>query len=298
MSGRRRSPAAGVNRVSIGVQDFNPAVQAAINRTQTFETTRDAVERLRARGIEALNVDLVYGLPHQTGDSVAETLRQVLALRPERIAIFGYAHLPARLKHQRMIADDTLPGAIERFDQSNRLAELLLQEGFVRVGLDHFALPSDSLASQPVSRNFQGYTTDGAETLLGFGASAIGRLPQGYVQNAVPVADYARMIKEHGLATARGVALTDDDRIRGFVIERLMCDLQLPAAELARRFGAAAAPLLEEAEALVNADTDRLVERTADGFRVTDRGRPFVRTIASRFDSYLARGKAQHAAGV
>ena len=106
------------------------------------------------------------------------------------------------------------------------------------------------------------------------------------------------MIKEHGLATARGVALTDDDRIRGFVIERLMCDLQLPAAELARRFGAAAAPLLEEAEALVNADTDRLVERTADGFRVTDRGRPFVRTIASRFDSYLARGKAQHAAGV
>ncbi len=290
--------AAGVNRVSIGVQDFNPAVQAAINRTQTFETTRDAVERLRARGIEALNVDLVYGLPHQTGDSVAETLRQVLALRPERIAIFGYAHLPARLKHQRMIADDTLPGAIERFDQSNRLAELLLQEGFVRVGLDHFALPSDPLASQPVSRNFQGYTTDAAETLLGFGASAIGRLPQGYVQNAVPVADYARMIKEHGLATARGVALTDDDRIRGFVIERLMCDLQLPAAELARRFGAAAAPLLEEAEALVNADTDRLVERTADGFRVTDRGRPFVRTIASRFDSYLARGKAQHAAGV
>lgn len=289
---------AGVNRVSIGVQDFQPAVQAAINRHQTFEITRDAIGLFRGRGIDALNVDLVYGLPHQTTESVAETLQQVLDLEPERIAIFGYAHLPARLKHQRMIDDDALPDAMERFEQSNRLAQLLLDAGFVRIGLDHFARPHDPLASKPISRNFQGYTTDAAETLIGFGASAIGRLPQGFVQNAVPVADYGRLIKEHGLAASRGIALSDDDRIRSFVIERLMCDFEFPTAELRRRFGEAARPVLAEAEVLVRNDADHLVERTADGFRVTERGRPFVRTIASKFDSYLARSQAQHAAGV
>lgn len=289
---------AGVNRISFGVQDFNRQVQEAINRLQSFEITKAAADLFRKHGVKALNIDLVYGLPHQTTASVIETLRQVLDLGPDRIAIFGYAHLPARLKHQRQIPDETLPDAMARFEQQDRLSAFLESHGFARIGLDHFARRADTLATKPINRNFQGYTTDAAETLIGFGASAIGKLPQGFVQNAVLAPDYSQRIRQGGLATARGLALTADDRIRGFVIERLMCDLAFPKQELSRRFGDAAQAILAEAETIVAADADHLVERTADGFRVTDRGRPFVRSIAARFDTYLANGKATHSSGV
>lgn len=289
---------AGVNRISFGVQDFNPKVQEAINRLQSYEITKAAADAFRAHGVKALNIDLVYGLPHQTTDSVIETLHQVLTLEPDRIAIFGYAHLPARLKHQRQIPDETLPDADARFEQSNRLAETLMKEGYARIGLDHFARQDDTLAMKQINRNFQGYTTDAADTLIGFGASAIGKLPQGFVQNAVLAPDYAQRIEACGLATARGIELSAEDRVRSFVIERLMCDLEFPSTELARRFGAAAKPVLDEAEQIIATDPDQLIERTADGFRVTDRGRPFVRTIASRFDTYLSASKATHSAGV
>ena len=289
---------AGVSRVSVGVQDFDPKVQAAINRRQSFEETERAVLSFRAHGVSAINIDLVYGLPHQTRDGVEDTLEKVLRLQPERIATFGYAHLPSRLKHQMLIDEKALPGPIERFAQANRLAHLLARRGYVRIGLDHYALPDDPLASGPVRRNFQGYTTDTADALIGLGASAIGRIPQGYVQNSAAAADYARRIVERGLATARGIALTECDRMRGLVIERLMCDLAFPAEELQRRFGASAAAILQEAEALIEADRDRLVEREGGSFRVTNRGRPFVRTIAACFDAYLDAGHANHAPGV
>ncbi len=289
---------AGVTRVSIGVQDFDPKVQAAINREQSFATTARAVAWFRERGVTAINIDLVYGLPRQTRASVEETIRQVLALEPDRIAIFGYAHLPSRIKHQSLIDEAALPDAVERFAQSSRLARILAAAGYVRVGLDHFARAGDALASGSVNRNFQGYTSDSADALIGLGASAIGRLPEGYVQNAVPAADYARRIGENGLATARGAVLTGEDRMRGFVIERLMCDLAFPADELKRRFGDAARPVLDEALSLIESDSDRLVERTGDGFRVTARGRPFIRTIAACFDSYLGQGEARHSQGV
>lgn len=289
---------AGVTRVSIGVQDFDPKVQAAINREQSFATTQQVVADLRAHGIDKINIDLVYGLPHQTRDSVEDTIGKVLALAPSRIAIFGYAHLPARLKHQMLIDESALPNVIERFAQANRLASILRAAGYQRVGLDHFARADDPLASGPVNRNFQGYTTDNADALIGLGATAIGRLPSGYVQNCVPIADYQRRIAERGLATARGVALSESDRIRGFVIERLMCDLAFPAEELRRRFGSAAEPILEEAQALIEADQDHLMEPHGDAFRVTERGRPFVRAIASCFDSYLGTTEAKHSTGV
>ncbi|MCP4780551.1 MAG: oxygen-independent coproporphyrinogen III oxidase [Hyphomicrobium sp.] len=289
---------ASVTRVSIGVQDFDPKVQAAINRLQSFETTKRVVEMFREQGIAAINIDLVYGLPHQTRDSVTRTIKQVLALEPNRIATFGYAHLPSRLKHQRVIDQSTLPDVVERFAQSNRLVDMLAAAGYVRIGLDHFARADDPLSTGPVRRNFQGYTSDAADALIGLGASAIGRLPEGYAQNSVPVADYERRINEHGLATARGVALTPDDRMRAFVIERLMCDLLLPATELRRRYGQSAALILEEAAALIEADQDRLVERDGDGFRITPRGRPFVRTIAACFDTYLGAEQARHSLGV
>lgn len=289
---------AGVTRVSLGVQDFDVSVQAAIGREQSFETTMSAVAAFRERGIASINIDLMYGLPHQTRRSVERTIAQVLELEPDRIAVFGYAHLPDRMKHQRLIPADMLPGALERFAQSSRLARRLAEHGYVRIGLDHFAKPGDALASEAIGRNFQGYTTDQADALLGVGASAIGRLPEGYVQNAVAVADYERRIRAYGLATARGLALSSEDKVRGHVIERLMCDLTFSAADMRRKFGAAADAVVGEAEALIQADREGLIERTADGFIVTERGRPFIRSICACFDAYLGRTTARHAAGV
>lgn len=289
---------AGVNRVSIGVQDFEPAVQAAIGRVQGFETTRSAVDAFRSHGVSSINVDLMYGLPHQTRASIERTLGQVLDLGPDRIAVFGYAHLPERLKHQRLIPEAALPDVLERYAQSRRIARRLGEHGYVGIGLDHFAKPTDALAAGPVSRNFQGYTSDAADALIGLGASAIGRFPQGYVQNAMAVGDYARRIRDYGLATARGIELSDEDRVRAHVIERLMCGLGFSAADLAQHFGAAAGPAVEDARALLGSDEDGLLQATADGFEVTERGRPFIRSICACFDAYLDSGVARHSVGV
>jgi oxygen-independent coproporphyrinogen III oxidase len=278
---------AGVTRVSLGVQDFDMAVQKAINRIQSFDDTREALDRFRQAGVHSVNIDLVYGLPHQTRDSVARTIDQVLELSPDRIALFGYAHLPERLPHQRLIDTNILPGPVERFAQSNRVANHILDAGYVRVGLDHFAKPSDPLASQPVKRNFQGYTNDDADTLIGFGASAIGRLPQGYVQNAVPTSNYMRAVQEQGVATARGYELSEDDRARALVINGLMCDLEFRVQDLSAFDRKTVDTLSDEATLLIEADTDGLIEKTAAGFRVTEKGRPFVRSICSCFDAYL-----------
>lgn len=283
----------GINRVSIGVQDFDETVQKAIGRLQGYETTRHAVELFRARGVASINVDLVYGLPHQTEDSVARTIAQVLTLAPDRIAIFGYAHLPSRLKHQRLIEDAALPGAEERYAQSALLAETLVGAGYAQLGLDHFARQTDRLATEAINRNFQGYTTDQADALIGLGASAISKLPQGYAQNAVAADEYSRRLDSNGLATARGFKLGADDRLRAFVIERLMCDFAFSSRELSRRFGSRAEPVLREAEAIIEDDRDGLVQRTSDGFRMTPRGRPFVRNICARFDAYLNPETAQ-----
>lgn len=288
----------GVNRVSFGVQDFDPAVQAAINRMQPFDMTRRAVDLFRDRGVAAINLDLVYGLPHQTLATAERTLHQVLRLSPDRIAAFGYAHLPSRLKHQRLIETRTLAGPVERFQLSKLIAQTLTGAGYVQIGLDHFAQPSDPLASRQVVRNFQGYTTDQATGLIGPGASAIGRIGDTYFQNATPAGEYIACIDAGRLATARGLKLDAEDRLRGFVIERLMCDLQFPGQELNSLFGAAAEPVRREAQALLAGDSDGLVERAPGGFRVTDRGRPFIRSLCARFDSYLQPGTSRHAIGV
>jgi oxygen-independent coproporphyrinogen-3 oxidase len=290
--------AAGVNRVSIGVQDFDAAVQAAINREQSFDTTRQAVAMLREAGIGSINIDLVYGLPHQTRASVARTMEQVLRLEPDRIAIFGYAHLPERIRHQRLIDTAALPDVTDRLGQANRLARILAGAGYVRIGLDHFAKPTDPLARGIVHRNFQGYTTDGADALIGLGASAISRFDAGYTQNAVGITEYQQRIETCGLATAKGVALSHDDRVRAFVIERLMCDLTFSAGSLWERFGDGAGAVIADAETLIASDADGLVERTHDGFRITERGRPFVRSVCACFDAYLDAGEARHSLGV
>ncbi|MGZ8408893.1 MAG: oxygen-independent coproporphyrinogen III oxidase [Hyphomicrobium sp.] len=289
---------AGVNRASVGVQDFNPQVQSAINRVQSVEMTERAVNGMREAGVKGVNIDLVYGLPHQTEESVANTIEEVIRLAPDRIALFGYAHLPSRAKHQSMIDETTLPGTMERYRQSRRAEHLLIEAGYVTVGLDHFAKPDDALASEEIKRNFQGYTTDKADALIGVGASSISQLPTGYYQNAVPRADYERRVSDTGLATVRGILLSDDDKMRASVIERLMCEFEFSKSSLQSVFGDLAKPVIDKAEELVAADEEGLVERTSDGFRVTVLGQPFVRAIASCFDAYLGKGSSTFSAGV
>jgi oxygen-independent coproporphyrinogen III oxidase len=288
----------GVNRISIGIQDFDPVVQKAIGREQSYKITKQALDLFSARGIASVNVDLVYGLPHQTERSLERTIAQVLALSPDRIAVFGYAHLPRRAHNQKMIDATALPGPGARYSMARRLAQMIERAGYKPRGLDHFAKPGDSLATQQLNRNFQGYTTDNSEILIGLGASAIGQFPQGYVQNAVAASDYMRRVQRDGLATARGWTLTADDRLRGFVIERLMCDFDFSSRALLDRFGAKASLLLPEADAIVAEDVDKFVERTTDGFRLTPRGRPFVRNVCARFDAYLNPARSTHSLSV
>jgi oxygen-independent coproporphyrinogen-3 oxidase len=289
---------AGVTRVSLGVQDFHIEVQKAIGRMQSFADTARVVDTFRTRGIRSINIDLMYGLPLQTVESVDDTITQVISLAPDRIAIFGYAHLPERLRQQRLIPDALLPDMTARYAQAQHMAQRLVDAGYVRVGLDHFARPDDELAKATVNRNFQGYTSDTVETLIGLGASAIGQLPQGFVQNAVSSADYARSVSATGLATAKGLALTDDDRMRGWVIKELMCALAFSADALRARYGSAADHLVAIAEEALQEDRDGLLDRTDDGFRISERGRHFVRSICARFDAYLARSRARHSVGV
>jgi oxygen-independent coproporphyrinogen-3 oxidase len=265
---------------------------------QSFADTARVVDTFRARGIRSINIDLMYGLPLQTVESVDDTITQVISLAPDRIAIFGYAHLPERMRQQRLIPTASLPDLTERYAQAQHMARRLVDAGYVRVGLDHFARPDDELAKETVNRNFQGYTSDTVETLIGLGASSIGQLPQGFVQNAVSSADYARSVAATGLATAKGLAFTDDDRMRGWVIKELMCSLAFSANALRARYGEASEHLVAIAEDALREDRDGLLERTADGFRITERGRHFVRSICARFDAYLARSRAKHSVGV
>lgn len=291
---------AGVTRLSLGVQDFDQRVQIAINRLQSFAKTQQAIRDFRTQGVQSINIDLVYGLPYQTVDSAERTIDQVIELLPDRIALFGYAHLPSRIKHQRLIPDDALPPPMVRYEQSQRLADHLTSAGYERIGLDHFALPSDTLAQGRTRRNFQGYTSDGASALIGLGASAIGQLPTGYVQNVVATNAYIRDVRDYGLATQRGHALDADDRVRAFVIERLMCDLVFPWREIVARFGEKLSkPVRATADRILKEDVDGLVADCGDGsFRVTLAGRPFVRTIASKFDAYLEAQPAKYSIGV
>lgn len=294
--------AIGMTRASLGVQDFDLKVQQTINRLQSFEQTRDVVEGVRAHGARSVNLDVLYGLPHQTIETVTRTVDQVLSLRPDRIALFGYAHVPWMKKHQTMIDEAALPGAQSRFEQARAAAEQIVAAGYEAIGIDHFALPGDSLARAhrdgTLNRNFQGYTVDENDALIGFGASAIGRLPQGYVQNIVATDEYKRSVAQNGTAIGRGVAFTAEDELRGYVIEKLMCDFAFSRRKLREKFGAAAEAVLSEAALMLAADADGLIGSDGDRFFVTERGRPFVRLVAAGFDAYLLADGARYSMAV
>jgi oxygen-independent coproporphyrinogen-3 oxidase len=292
----------GVNRASLGVQDINPEVQEAVNRIQPLEQTRQLIEELRTAGIESINLDLVYGLPHQTDELVRATVDAVVALAPQRLCIFGYAHVPWMKRHQRMIDEATLPGAAARFGQYRTAAAALEAAGYVWIGLDHFALPEDEMArcleSRQLHRNFQGYTTDAAPARLGFGASAIGALPQGFIQNSAPIHDYRDRVLGGAAPIVRGLALDQEDRLRGRLIEELMCYLEVDVAATAARFGQAPQHFAEEWERLGPLAEDGLITREDWRVAMTDLGRPFVRAVCAAFDSYLTEGEQRHARAV
>ena len=291
----------GFTRASLGVQSFDPTVQAAINRVQSFEQTEAALRSLRDNGVERINFDLIYGLPHQSLRSCLDTVEQAVSLKPDRLAVFGYAHVPAFKPHQRKIKERALPGSADRFAHSRAIAAALIEAGHVEVGLDHFARPDDPLAIAAAAgrlhRNFQGYTTDAADVLIGLGASSIGRMPQGFIQNEVRIPHYQQAIAEGRLPVARGYAFAGDDRLRGALIERLMCDHKVDVAGVCNRFGADPAALLAGAP-LERFLADGLIERDGSAILVRDHARPLVRSIAAAFDAHLASGGDRHSRAV
>lgn len=290
--------ACGLTRASIGVQDFDEKVQKAINRIQPFDETKRVVDGLREAGVTSLNIDLIYGLPYQTRENVARTIELSLSLKPQRFAVFGYAHVPHFKKHMELIKQETLPDAVERFEQFELAHSLLSAAGYVAVGLDHFALAGDSLAvaqqNGTLARNFQGYTSDDAPALIGLGASSISSLPQGYVQNRPEVPEWRKAVEAGELPVARGIALSDDDKLRRDIINKLMCFLAVDLSV----FGKRAADFPEEMDALRPLIAEGFVTVEGTLLRVPHKSRAAVRLVASVFDAYLAKSKAVHAVAV
>lgn len=275
--------AIGVDRVSLGVQDLDRRVQEAIGRVQPESQLREAVGHLRRAGVAAINFDLMYGLPHQDEATIAATCRAAADLAPDRIACYGYAHLPARRANQRLVNASALPGPDERLRQAALVARCLGSRGYQPVGADHFARMCDPLAVAArqgrLHRNFQGYTDDDRPTLLGFGASAVSRFWQGFVQNKVDVGSYRLSLEGGALPTGKGLPLTREDRDRGAIIEALMCDFCVDLSGDTRRY-------VVEMELLRPFVAEGLVTVSDGVVALTQAGRPFVRLAAKVFDAY------------
>ncbi|MCB1357305.1 MAG: oxygen-independent coproporphyrinogen III oxidase [Maritimibacter sp.] len=281
--------AAGLNRASIGVQDFDPMIQEVIGRPQSYEVTKAAVDGLRARGIRSLNVDLLYGLPHQTDARIADSVNKVISLGPDRIALFGYAHVPWMSKRQQLIPTDALPTPEARLELYNVARDLFVGAGMEEIGIDHFAHPDDGLAiahrNGTMHRNFQGYTEDKSPALIPVGASSIGRFPQGYAQNEPATSKYQERVRAGGLATAKGHVFAGDDLVRARIIELLLCDFRADLGAVAAEHGVARATVEAMAEGLDEAMPGTITLK--DGvLTILDDARPLARMIARYFDAY------------
>ncbi len=293
-----RIGALGYSRASFGVQEFDPDVQQAINRIQPPEMVANATDRLRSAGVTNINFDLIYGLPNQTSDSLARTVDVCAELRPNRIALFGYAHVPWMAKNQRMIDTDALPGNDERTRQASTAAQALKQHGYKAIGIDHFALPEDDLAvaakSGRLRRNFQGYTSDTAQTLLGLGATSIGRTPSGYIQNIAETGAWARAVRSGRLPVARGHETSTDDALRAHVIERIMCDGEIDLRDAGNRHDRPHDWYAAEIPSLRELQQDDIIVQDNDYLALTETGAPLARIVAAVFDTYLAKSQAKH----
>lgn len=291
---------AGLTRASIGVQDFDPEIQKIIGRDQSYEVTQRAVEMIRARGVQSLNADILYGLPHQTSARIAESVQKLLSLSPDRVALYGYAHVPWMARRQQMIPSDTLPTPQERLDLFETARQLFVWDGYSEIGIDHFARKGDGLEvaarTGHLRRNFQGYTDDTAPILVGLGASSISRFPQGYAQNSPATSAHVKAIREGRFSVTRGHVFSADDRLRSRLIEALMCDFHIDSAEILHDYPVTPAAL----QALFRdaaAQFPGMVEVTATGFVIPEAARPLTRMIARAFDAYDL-SKAGHSPAV
>ncbi len=284
----------GFNRLSMGVQDFEPKVQEAVNRVQPEEITRDAVEWSRKLGFKSINLDMIYGLPYQTLESFEKSLRKIIDISPERIAVFNFAHVPWLKSHQKLIDKNTLPPPEMKLEILKMTIELLTSSGYVYIGMDHFAKPDDELAisqrEKTLYRNFQGYSTHSGADLYAFGNSAISQFNHVYAQNYKSLKDYYKAVDEGRFPTVLGYRMTQDDIIRQHVIMRLMCDMELDKREVEKKFEldfdkyfADAFPKLEE---FVH---DDLLDLTEDKIVVKNTGMLVIRNIAMAFDAYLEK---------
>ncbi|MTJ03768.1 MAG: oxygen-independent coproporphyrinogen III oxidase [Sediminimonas qiaohouensis] len=281
--------AAGMNRASVGVQDFNEEIQQSIGRIQGYEVTRDAIEAIRGHGVHSLNADILYGLPHQTRERITESVQKLLSLNPDRVALYGYAHVPWMAKRQQLIPSDSLPTPQKRLELFETARKLFLWDNYAEIGIDHFAAQSDGLTvaqkAGKLRRNFQGYTDDPAEVLIGLGASSISRFPQGYAQNAPATGAYTGRIREGIFATSRGHVFSDEDKLRGRMIEALMCDFRIDTAELVERFAIPAAQVVEMFEAAARQFPD-VLDITPERLFIPPEARALTRMIARSFDAY------------
>ena len=287
----------GITRASLGVQDIDPLVQAAIARIQPLAVLEAAIRQLRSAGIASLNFDLMYGLPLQTVESVRKTCDLVTAMAPDRISCFGYAHLPQLKANQRRIDEETLPSQDQRIDQAEAIAEALIRSGYRKIGIDHFAKPGDALARAAAGgklhRNFQGYTDDPSRVLLGLGASSISTFPYGFVQNITDVPRYVNAIEAGALASARGCHLDEADRQRARIIERLMCDFAVDLDTIAPDVD-----FSEELSALAALERNGLVTVQGRKLTVTSAGRAIVRVVAATFDTYRRPQASQFSSAI
>lgn len=289
----------GFNRISIGVQDLDPAVQAAVNRVHDEATVAALIGAARGAGFDSVSMDLIYGLPLQTPESFARTVEAVVRMRPDRISLFNYAHMPHLFKAQRRIDPDDLPSAVDRLDIFHDTLTRFLDAGYEFIGLDHFALPDDPLARARADgslvRNFQGYSTGGDLDLIGFGPSAISRIGDSFAQNHRGLDPWKQVIAEGRFPVARGLTRTTDDRLRADVISRIMCQGMVDFSEFEKFYELSfRAYFADELDRLQPMAEDGLIEWTDEGFQVTPTGLLFLRAIARVFDAWLAPAGNQH----
>lgn len=282
----------GFNRLSLGVQDFDPKVQRAVNRVQSEEETRAVLEEARRLGFRSINLDLIYGLPHQNVASFGRTLERIIAMAPDRLSVFNYAHLPEMFKPQRRIAAADLPSPQEKLDILQHTIERLTGAGYVYIGMDHFARPDDELAvaqrNGTLYRNFQGYSTHADCDLVGMGITAIGKLGDAYSQNVKTLEDYYARIDAGRLPVLRGIELNDDDRLRQAVIMQLICHFVLDISAIERRFGVRFDKyFVPELRDLAAMQADGLVDLVPEAIRVRPAGRLLIRNVCMVFDRYL-----------
>ncbi|WP_343699059.1 oxygen-independent coproporphyrinogen III oxidase [Caulobacter sp.] len=293
---------AGVTRVSLGVQTFDPHVQEMVNRIQPLDMVARAVERLRGAGVGGMNFDLMYGLPGQTPENVHESARLAAQMRPDRVAVFGYAHVPWMKKHQIMIREADLADLDGRWAQAEAADAALTEAGYVRIGLDHYALAEDPLtqamAEGRLRRNFQGYTDDPAPVLIPIGPSSIGQFREGFVQNHTPTDDWAARVVEGHLPLNRALPVSDEDRLRAAVIERLMCDMAVDLEAVCRAQNASVDQLAGDFEQLDLLARDGLCARDGAVVTIPESGRRLMRVVAAVFDARLPKTVTRHAKAV